>query len=552
MLNGRARRRGANMNTTVEHTQAASGQPVVVAPGPRRWLALLFAGVAVVVLLSWVLLAVVHVDDRYLVNAGFLEDALQGGNSSVWLAQAESTGQDAPYPALYDGRFYGGSRYAPLPLLAWAAAASPTGNYLVAGKLLTYLVAVALLGLAFAITRRLSRSTPVALLLTSSILVAVPGLVATTSTPRGDALALLFQLLAVALVGRSTDGRSCAGAGALCALAAFSKVSAVWAPLAIVIWLVMRDRRRLLLFLGVFAALSLGLFATVQLLSDGRMLANFQATMFADTGGTGGAIAPLRLLQLLAQAAPATAILVPFSLLAVVLAAAHRELTIFHLALVCALVVLTGVLTDGGAQANHLIDAVVLVPVVVGDLWSRAAVGLSELSVLAVAVGLVALWAVGLGYGLNVQHDLREAASSALGRGGNLKYDAEPLRGYVDARGEILSEDPYVPISAGQRPVVLDPWMLAVIGREHPGWVADLARRVDAQEFDHIVLAQRLEAAPDDYRRSIFGESVMSAVCQRYRFDAQVRGYWVYVPAEPRESLAHADTQGPNHCSASG
>jgi positive regulator of sigma E activity len=538
------------MDHAVEQRRATGGEPVALRPALRRWLALLLGGVAAAVLLSWVLLAVVHVDDRYLVNAGFLEDSLQGGNSSVWMAQA-SAGQEAPYPPLYDGRSYGGSRYAPLPLLAWEAAASLTGDYLVAGKLLTYLVAVALLGLAFAVTRRLSRSTAVAVLLTSSILVAVPGLVATASTPRGDAMALLFQFLAVVLVDRSSDGRACAGAGALCALAVFSKLSAVWGPLAIVVWLLLRDRRRLPLFLGIFAVLSLALFGAAQLLSDGRMLANFQATLFADTGA-GSAIAPLRLLQLLAQAAPATALLVPFSLLAVGVAAARRELNVFHLALLCALVVLTAVLTDGGAQANHLIDVVVLVPVVVGDLWSRVAVGLSELSLLAVAVGLVAVWAVALGYGLNLQHDLREAVASALGRGGDQRYDAEPLRGYVDAGDAVLSEDPYVPLSIGQRPVVLDPWMLAVLGRRHPGWVTDLARRVDAQEFDGVVLAQRLETAAEHYRRTIFGEPVMSAVCRRYRFAAQVRGYWLYVPAEPKESLARAATQGPNNCSPRG
>ena len=455
------------------------------------------------------LLAVVHVDDRYLVNAGFLEDSLQGGNSSVWMAQA-SAGQEAPYPPLYDGRSYGGSRYAPLPLLAWEAAASLTGDYLVA----------------------------------------VPGLVATASTARGDAMALLFQFLALVLVDRSSDGRACAGAGALCARRLQQAQRRV-GPLAIVVWLLLRDRRRLPLFLGVFAVLSLALFGAAQLLSDGRMLANFQATLFADTGA-GSAIAPLRLLQLLAQAAPATALLVPFSLLAVGVAAARRELSVFHLALVCALVVLTAVLTDGGAQANHLIDAVVLVPVVVGDLWSRAAVGLSELWLLAVAVGLVAVWAVALGYGLNMQHDLREAVASALGRGGDQRYDAEPLRGYVDAGDALLSEDPYVPLSIGQRPVVLDPWMLAVLGRRHPGWVTDLARRVDAQEFDGVVLAQRLETAAEHYRRTIFGEPVMSAVCRRYRFAAQVRGYWLYVPAEPKESLARTATQGPNNCSPRG
>jgi hypothetical protein len=541
-----------DMIPVAEHRRVSAGEPLILGPRLQRYVAMVVVGTAMVVLVSWGLLAAVHLDDRYLVAAGFPEDALQGGNSSVWMAQARSARLDEPYPALYDGRSYGGSRYAPLPFFAWAASAGLTGDYLVAGKLLTYLLALVLLALTFAVTRRLSRSTPVAFLLTSSVLVAIPGQVATTSTPRGDALAVLFQLLAVSLVDRSTDGRSSAGAGALCALAMFSKVSALWAPLAIAIWLFMRDRTRVPAFLGSFVALSVALFAAVQVLSEGRMLANFEALLFADVGGAGSAIAPLRLFQLLSQAAPATTILAPFAILGVGMGLALRDVTIFHVSLVCAFIVLTAVLTDGGAQANHLIDLVVLVPIVVGKLWSWAAVGVRRLSVLAVAIVVAALWGVGIGYGLNLQHDVRDAVSSALGRGSAASYEARPLRAYVDSRDAILSEDPYLPISVGQEPVVLDPWMLPVMGREHPGWVTDLAGRVDAQEFDKILLAQRLETATDDYRRTIFGEQVMSAVCRRYRFEAEADGYWVYVPAERGQSLGRADTQGPNGCASPG
>jgi hypothetical protein len=536
------------MITAPERRQAAVGEAVALSPRLQRWMAAVILGTAAVVLVSWILLAVVHVDDRYLVNAGFPEDALQGGNSSVWMAQARSAEAGQLYPPLYDGHAYGGSRYVPLPFLAWAAAARLAGDYLVAGKLLTYLLGLLLLGLIFVVSRRLARSTTIALLLTSSVLVAIPGLVATTSTPRGDALAVLFQLLAVVLVDRSTGGRSSAAAGGLCALAVLSKLSAVWAPLAILVWLLLRDRRRLPAFLGSFLGLSLALFAGVQWLSEGRMLANFQALLFADVGGAGSVIAPLRLIQLLSQAAPGTAILAPFALLAVGMGIALRDLSIFELSLACAVVVLTGVLTDGGAQANHLVDLVVLVPIVVGRLWSLAAVGLQRLSTLAVAIVLALLWAVGVGYGMTMQRDVRDAASVALGRQGAGGYEAEPLAGQVDPRHALLSEDPYIPISVDQQPVVLDPWMLPIMGREHPGWVADLARRVDAGQFDKVVLAQRLETATDEYRQSIFGEQVMSAVCRRYRFDAHIGGYWVYVPADGGQPLERDDTQGPNGC----
>src|SRR5262249_15915682 len=185
-----------------------------------------------------------------MVAAGFPDQALQGGNASVWMAQAQAVNLGQSYPSPFDGERFGGTRYAPLPIWLLAVVERLTDNYLVAGKAAAYTIGILLLGLALAIMRKLSGSITIALLLTSTILVTVPGLVATTGTLRGDALALLFQLAAVAVVARSTRSRACVIAGILCALALVCKVTAIWGPLAISVWLAVHVHRKIPIFLG--------------------------------------------------------------------------------------------------------------------------------------------------------------------------------------------------------------------------------------------------------------------------------------------------------------
>jgi hypothetical protein len=347
----------------------------------------------------------------------------------------------------------------------------------------------------------------------------------------------------------STSAHACVLAGVLCALALTSKVSAGWAPIAITVWLAIHVRRRVPIFLGVLAVSAGVLFSLFQAMSHGRMLESFGVALFADTGGSGSLLAPLRLFQLMADAAEATAILFPVALVGLVLAAARREMNLYDLSLVCALLVLTLVLTDGGAQANHLIDVIVLIPIAVAGLVGRLA-QTPAASPARLAIAVAALWALGLAYGLYIQHDVRDAAASIVHRASVSTYDAKPLRGYLSPGDTVLTEDPYVSISIGQQPVVLDPWMVVVLGKRHPDWLEGLATRVAHHEFKMVILSQRLETSDSAYRRTVFGELVLRAVCQHYRFAGFVNGYWVYAPAVGEPPLATADTQGPNACSA--
>jgi hypothetical protein len=120
-----------------------------------------------------------------------------------------------------------------------------------------------------------------------------------------------------------------------------------------------------------------------------------------------------------------------------------------------------------------------------------------------------------------------------------LEADSSRLPGAarsLDARMRLLSEDAYVPISLGQRPVVLDPFMLWSIAKRDPAARDDLVRRLDAREFDAVVLFDRPEARATStdvrlwYDRHHFGREIVDAIERNYRAASMSGGKWIYEP----------------------
>jgi hypothetical protein len=76
---------------------------------------------------------------------------------------------------------------------------------------------------------------------------------------------------------------------------------------------------------------------------------------------------------------------------------------------------------------------------------------------------LAIIWGAGTGIVLTKVPDIRATLEHK-----QLGYPVDPLRSIVGTKDEILSENPYVPLSRGQTPVVLDPFMLLRLDRIIP------------------------------------------------------------------------------------
>jgi hypothetical protein len=481
----------------------------------------LAAFLAVVSFLSWGLIAGVHVDDTYNVHQV----------SGVWLTLAEDADRGVLYRPLYDGHAFGGTRYMPAQILAYAGAEKVTGDRILGAKLVVYTLAVLLFGLLFVTLTPLC-PIPVALGLVAAALASGVGLLAATAVG-GDTLPVLLQLGALVVVTRNPGRRAVLVAGLMCAFALLAKFTALWAPAAILVWLLVRDRSRAGAFAGsLVLALVLGLGATEAIshghFSESLLALPSSSSVFRDVVLR----SPDKLLSLTEAHAIPLVVMFPFVLVSLAVAASQRSVTVYHVSFLFALGILFVVLSDPGAFYNHLLDVTVLSTVLIGDLWRRtfqSEDGNGEIRVLLLAA---LIWALGLGYYTGMKPQAAEAARLLVGRADKQAYAKRPPAGIFRPADRILSDDPYIPLALGQRPVVLDAFALLRIAEKHPKWQQDLIERLEAREFDKVVLLRPLGDA-GWWREVHFGTPIVEAIRMNYRLERHLqtwRNVWIYVP----------------------
>ena len=422
----------------------------------------------------------------------------------------------------------------PVPIVLHGFLAELTGEYLVSGKLLSYAAMIGLLAAMFVLLRRKRCPVAIALALPALILTTQTGLAAGMDI-RGDALPLLLQVLAVGIVvGHRPAGahRRRRGAGGDRAPVEDQRGLGTGRD---------RDlarRARSEAAGGVPRGLrgiagSLVLLFTI--LTQGRMLEN---VLGLSTSGITGLrtvlLMPYRFVHLIVDVAATAWAVVPLVALAGWISLRRRSASIYVLSLVCALVVTLVVLIDAGTGWNQLIDLVVLSALVIGELVAGVRDDSSGLDrdagrTVGSIVALALLWVTLTGFVVTLVPPAVETARAEV------TYDAEPL-GLGDTRISVLSEDPYVPISLGQTPVVLDPFMLPRLADKYPDAIPDLIERIEAHEFDVVVLVQPLEPVDRAWWIDLdLGIDVARAISREYGFVGRMQGYYLY---EPREGAA--------------
>jgi hypothetical protein len=494
-----------------------------------RWLGLSLIVLASAALTATTYLAAVHVDDRYRV------DHVSGAR----MALAQRVTEGTLYPELYDGESYGGSRFMPLPIVVHAALAGATDEFLISGKLLSYASMVALLVATFLVLKRSGCPTSLSLALSSLILTTDAGITGAMDM-RADVLALALQLVSIAIAATSVRERWWLIAAPIAALAFVVKLSAIWAPIAIVLWLVFRrERRQLIPFVLTYAGVTVVLVAVFALLSDGRIFENVIGLATTGVAGVRDALlAPYRLFHLLVQEATTGWALIPLAVVGVgvTMHEPERGRVLRSIAFAASTVITLFVLTDVGTGRNQLLDPLVLAAVVVGSAVAATARhgagsdrprSLASVATLPSVIALTTAWLLLSGLVVTLIPDVEATVR------GEATYAREPLAAVVDAGTSILSEDPYVPLSVGQRPVILDPFMLPRLEQVRPGAVAALIERIEAREFDVIVLLEGVEPIDRTWWAELdLGVPVVRAIADSYEFAGVTDGYFVYTPTD--------------------
>jgi hypothetical protein len=447
--------------------------------------------------------------------------------SGVWLALARDARDGVFYRPLWSGAEYGGTRYFPILFVATAAlmragiAAVPAGVTVSMAGLVLLAVAVAIL------LKRLS--VPTSLVLLGTALSIAPYFVHQTAfaircEPIAAAFAI-FGLAALSPIEKSDHSTQRLMLAAGLFVAAFmTKVTCVYAPAAAIVALLASGRRGSALKLAIATAsgalLALGL---INVTSSGRAIESFRACALAGSSLLSllSSTAVSRALQLIGTSHLLTTV---FLLVAIALIATPKSwLRLPSLYLLAAAAITAVIFTSPGTiLTSQIVDGYVAAIVMLTTFYASRA-GRARVAGYLVLCTL-ALWTAGQ----NI------ARIATMVEQGIVRSGAEE-RGQLIAAvngcsGPIVSESPLIPILAGQRPVLLDPFAFHVVSLNRPEVGNDLVERIRRLEFPCVVLEQD-PATPKGqawYTNVNLTRPVMEAVLEHYKLEQTIAGERFY------------------------
>jgi hypothetical protein len=514
---------------------AVNDAPADPTPGscwPQGLLTLALCATIALAMVCATALVVAHARDRYWVNVA----------SGSWLALAWTANHGELYPPLRDeaGNF-AGTRYMPLYVMAHAALARVTGEYLFSGKLISIICAGGWFAGIIVLARQRGASRIFAAALAASVALAPVGIQA-LCTIRSDGLALALQLWALWIAGRIARERGVALAvlaAALCALAFLAKLTAVWAPVAIGAWLLWRNRLACAAFVATGIAVSGAALAMLHVITDGRMLENLMMAGGSGWQGFGSVLiwSQQRLLSFVWEWSPTTWLLAPAAMLAVLLAMAQRDVQPIHLAWIACCAAMAIMFADIGVGENHVLELAAITAVLAGDLWARAGVqhnaggdgpGETRWTIAQMLLAVSVCWSSFAVFKQRMWTDLLEAITTLRTGEVLLKYDPHALE-HMLAGKTFLSDDPSVAVLLDQKPLISDAFIFRRFETSHPQWFAEIMDRINRREFDVIVLMREPDPQSWWYSELFLGRPVLGAIITHYRLDQQVGAHRVFV-----------------------
>jgi hypothetical protein len=500
--------------------------------GVARWLRAAMVLLSVLALGSLVVQAFAHLGDRYRV------DHVSGG----WIVLADAAMNGELYPPLCDdaGRL-GGTRYMPLGILATAGAARITGDVILAGKLVALAGTLSLAGAMLGIMRLARVPMGIAVGFIAIVLASEPGQIALL-TARQEAWPAAMQLLAVLIIAQSRSTGMVVLAAACSVLAFTTKLSAVWAPVSIGLWLLMADRRAWIVYVAAYGALAGVTLGLLHWSTQGRMLESVLGLGGAGldaSGGVGSLVlgAVARLMSSISSDAPALWALGALALGAIVRGAGQASgRGLLAIAWFVAGALLIFLFADIGVASNHLLDFAAISACLTGTLATRrnedapSARGASRESMIVGVVTIVLVFVLPMQL-------LRPSASAAkqLLRGTSNEWTTRtPLAGVVRPGAKVLFEDPSLWLGINQRPEFSDPFMLPRLFGKHPEWARPFVDRLTNHEYERVVLIRPIHEEFDHYKNIHLGEAIGRAILEHYQFEKVHAGRWIYAPKQTR------------------
>jgi hypothetical protein len=472
---------------------------------------LLSAAAVVVIGLSLVRILVFWSNHAYLGNV-----------SGVWTALAVDLSNGVFYRPAFGPDGYGGARYFPLHVVLHTTLIKMLGDPLRSGQIVAAFSVSLLTVAAYALMRTLGASRLLAASSAAAVLASQATQTALLSI-RGDALPASLNIFGVTMVaGQIVGSWQAIAAAGLFTLAFASKPTALYGVLAATLWLACTRRFRLAATV-MFGTMAGGLIVIglMHVLSGGRAFEPLGAGESTRASVMDFLRAPMSFARIVRQV-PETLVFVQLGL-AAVLALAVRARSVISLPVLLfgsALVMSVAIFAFEGTDTNHLIDLhvvsiVAVIAFVLSQRNTEAEFGVSALAVAALAASLSLVSGL-----VNREAEQRQ---------GTLQ---QALALIPDERRPILAENPLVPIAAGQRPYMLNPYMFRLISQANPAYGDPLRRALQEQAFSAVVLERNPHDARGEewYRTAYFGGDFIEQLEQRYEVKGTIGMRVVYGP----------------------
>jgi hypothetical protein len=476
--------------------------------------------IAIVVVLTLAVLladAIISIGSGLYLNLG----------SGVWLALARDTSVGVFYRPLWNGVEYGGTRYFPMLFVAIAALMRAGIPVVAAGVTLSMLGLAAMTAAVFVLLKRLAVPPPLATL--GAALATAPYFVHQTAfAVRCEPIAAAFAISGLAVLApleKRPDSATRELLAAVLFICAFlTKITCVYAPAAATLALLFAGRRWAAIRVAAMtAAGAIVAVLAINVTSGGRALESFRACALA--GSTvSSLLSPLTVFRSLELIATSHLLTVVFLLATIALVFAWRTERRLPSLYLLGAAAITGVIftSPGTILTSHILDAYVAAIVLVTAITAAQSGPLRRAGEAALIV--LTFWAAmqnGVVVGkLTKQNTVRKSVDA----------HRELLVALNDCGGSIVSESPLIPVFAGQRPVVLDPFAFRVVAMNRPDIGNDLTQRLRRREFRCVLLEQD-PAIPGGhawYSNVNLTDSVRDAILESYRYDRTVAGERFY------------------------
>jgi hypothetical protein len=443
--------------------------------------------------------------------------------SGVWLALARDAYDGVFYRPLWNGSEYGGTRYFPM-LFVSTAGLMRLGLGAVAAAVSVSMIGLGAMGGAVAFfLRRLG--APWSLVIFGSSLSVAPYFVHQTAFAiRCEPIATAFAVAGLATItpleARANSNRHVVLAAALFIAAFMTKITCVYAPAAGTLALLLSNDYRAAVKLAVITTVgAIVLLLLVNSISGGHAIESFRACALAGSS----------VLSLLSRAAVTRAIqligtsnllTVVFLLTLLSLAAsplAWRALPVLYLSATAAITAIIFT-SPGTILTSQIVDAYVAAIVVLTTIVAGQCGRLRVFGSLALVV--LGTWMAAQNVGRVVTTVNQGAVRAGV-------TDRRELIAHLHTcHGSILSESPLIPLIAGQRPVLLDPFAFHVVALNRSDIERSLIERINRREFTCVVLEQDPNTARGRawYSNVNLTGGVIDAILHHYRFDRTIAG----------------------------